>query len=85
MQGVIKSYRRGVRTQNPRQVIVVIKGISSKKEAFALVGKSVAWKSPGGKRMAGKVSAPHGGKGAVRARFGKALPGQAIGAKVAIE
>lgn len=85
MQGLVKSYRRGVRTQRPKQIILVVKGITSKKGASAVIGKSVSWKSPGGKRMNGKVTATHGDKGAVRARFERALPGSAIGARVTVQ
>ncbi|MDP3027735.1 MAG: 50S ribosomal protein L35ae, partial [Nanoarchaeota archaeon] len=49
----------------------------SKEEASKFVGKSVEWKSPGGKVIKGKIAASHGNKGMVRAIFEKGLPGQA--------
>ena len=85
MDGIVKSYRRGIRTQHPNQVIIVLKDVDSKAKASTLVGKKVSWKTPGGKLMAGKILATHGDKGTVRARFEKALPGEAIGGKVQVK
>jgi len=85
MKGIIVNYRRGRHTQNPRQMIIKIKGIDERKKAEKLVGKEVIWKSPSGKEIKGKIVAPHGNKGAVRARFEKGLPGQAIGMEVEIK
>ena len=59
--------------------------MKSRKDAEKLVGKEVAWKSPAGKIIKGKISAPHGNKGVVRAIFEKGLPGQAITTKVEIK
>jgi len=51
-----------------------------------MVGKTVTWTSPSGKKISGKISAVHGGKGVVRILFiDKGLPGQSIGQKVDIE
>lgn len=85
MKGIIVNYRRGRHTQNPRQMIIKIEGIDERKKAEKLVGKEVIWKSPSGKEIKGKILAPHGNKGAVRARFEKGLPGQAIGMEVEIK
>jgi len=85
MKGIIVNYRRGRHTQNPRQMIIKIEGIDERKKAEKLVGKEVIWKSPSGKEIKGKIVAPHGNKGAVRARFEKGLPGQAIGMEVEIK
>ena len=53
-------------------------GAKNKKEAEGFVGKQVEWKSPAGKIIKGKIAAPHGNKGIVRAIFERGLPGQAI-------
>jgi len=84
VEGVIKNYRRGRHTQNPRQAIIEIAGIDSRSKAFSLVGKVVEYKTPSGKVIRGKILAAHGNSGAVRARFARGLPGQAIGTKVQI-
>lgn len=84
VEGVIKNYRRGRHTQNTRQAIIEIPGVDSRAKAFSLVGKKVQYKTPSGKIITGKITAAHGNSGAVRARFSKGLPGQAIGSKVQI-
>lgn len=66
------------------QMIVRINGMSSKEKAQAAVGKTVVWTSPAGKELKGKVSAPHGRNGQVRAIFETGMPGQAIGGKVKV-
>ena len=43
-----------------------------------MAGKTLLWKSPGGKVIQGKVSDAHGNHGLVRAIFERGLPGQAI-------
>ncbi len=77
MKGKVIQFRRGRHTIHKRHFILDF-GIVGKEEAKKLVGKEVRWKSPGGKIIKGKVSAPHGNKGLVRAIFEKGLPGQAI-------
>ncbi len=84
MKGVIVNYRRGRHTFNPYQMIVKIEGIKNREDAEKLIGKIVVWKTPSGKEIKGKITAPHGNKGAVRVRFEKGMPGQAIGAEVEV-
>ncbi|MDO8646808.1 MAG: 50S ribosomal protein L35ae [Candidatus Diapherotrites archaeon] len=84
MKGLIINYRRGLKTQTPRQYIIEVEGISTKNATEKLRGKKVVWKTKAGKSMAGKIMQAHGAKGAVRAKFDKGLPGQAIGTKVEI-
>ena len=86
MQGVIASFRRGRRTQNTRQMIVLVDGTDTKAKASKLIGKVVSWHAPGKNKkvLKGKISAPHGGKGAVRVIFEIGVPGQALGQKVTI-
>ncbi len=74
----IIQFRRGRKTIVERHFLIEIKGVSTRKEAEKFVGKEVEWTSPAGKIIKGKISAPHGGKGAVRAIFEKGLPGQAV-------
>ena len=85
MEGLISNFRQGRHTQKNNQMIILVKAISDKKKAEALVGKKVIWKSETGKEIIGKISSAHGNKGAVRAIFERGMPGQAIGTKVKIE
>ncbi len=83
-EGRIIQFRRGRKTIIEKHFLIEIKGISNKKEAEKFVGKEVEWKSPAGKKIVGKISAPHGNHGVVRAIFEKGLPGQAVTTKVEI-
>ena len=84
MKAVVSNYRRGRHTQNVRQIVIAVQGVSKKADAIKLVGKSVSWKSPAGKKISGKISAAHGNKGAVRAIMEKGIPGQAVGTQIEI-
>ncbi|MCW4052561.1 MAG: 50S ribosomal protein L35ae [Candidatus Bathyarchaeota archaeon] len=82
-QGIIVSYRRGPKTQKPKEYILRFPSIESVSEAARLIGRKVAW--PVGKHKArGKIVALHGKNGLVRARFRKGVPGQALGSLVDI-
>jgi len=82
-QGVIVSCRRGPKTLKPKEYILRFPSIKSVSEAAHLIGRKVAW--PVGKHEArGKIVALHGKNGLVRARFRKAVPGQALGGLVEI-
>lgn len=84
VKGVVLSYRRGRHTQNPKQVIIRIEGVEKKEDAMKFIGKKVVWRTKKGKELIGVITAPHGSKGKVRARFEKGLPGQALGTEVEI-
>ena len=83
IKGVIKNYRQGVRTQYTNQIIVNIENYD-KEKSKKLVGKKAIWLTSSGKKIIGKVASVHGNKGAVRIRFDKGLPGQAIGTEITI-
>ena len=85
MEGVIKNFRRGRKTQTMHHMIVYLKDSDSRETASALVGKNVVWKSPAGKEISGKVASAHGTKGALRVIFEKGMPGQSISTKVEIK
>ena len=87
MEGVIVSFRRGRRTQNMHQMIIEVVGVDTKEKAEKLVGKTVTWETPGKakKVLKGKITAAHGGKGAVRSLWETGVPGQAVGTKVKLE
>ena len=84
MQGIIVNYRGGLRTQTANQYIIKVEGITEKAKAEKLRGKRIVWKTSKARAIKGKIMQAHGSKGAVRARFEKGLPGQAIGTKVEI-
>jgi len=87
MEGVINNFRRGVRTVRSNQMIVTVKDVDSREKAHKLLNKNVIWTSPGKekKQIKGVVTKPHGNNGALRVKFEKGMPGQAIGAKVKVE
>lgn len=86
MKAIVANYRGSYRHQQQKQMIVKPIGVETRGEAEKLVGKKVIWTSPAGKKIEGKVSAPHGGKGAVRVIFAeKGLPGQSLGQQVDLE
>ena len=67
-------------------MLIKVDGIDTKDAAKKLVGKTATWTTPSGKKISGKISAPHGGKGVVRVIFSeKGLPGQSLGTKIDIE
>ena len=85
MKAIIMNYRGSHRTQNPKQMILQPEGSGSKADAQKLVGKKAIWTTKSGKKIEGKITAPHGCKGAVRVRFDSAgLPGQSLGTKLDI-
>ncbi|BAA30949.1 50S ribosomal protein L35ae [Pyrococcus horikoshii] len=84
IKGVVLSYRRSKENQHTNVMIIKPLDINSREEASKLIGRLVVWKSPSGKVLKGKIVRVHGTRGAVRARFEKGLPGQALGDYVEI-
>jgi len=84
-KGTIKNFRRGSRHQRTNQFIVELDNCNDKKTAYSLKGKSVSWSSSAGKKITGKVMDSHGDKGALRVRFDKGLPPEALGQKVFVQ
>lgn len=81
----ILSYRRGCKTQSERYVLIEVKGVSSKSEASALIGRKVVWRNPlTGELFKGKIVDVHGCSGRLRARFARPLPGQALGSEALV-
>ena len=87
MDGRISAFRGSFRRKSGNHMIILVDGVSDKEKATALVGKKVIWTAPGKnkKQLTGKISAAHGGKGAVRAIFETGMPGQSLGDVVKIE
>ncbi len=84
MKGIILSYRRGKHTQNVNQMLVEVEGVDSKEKAEKMVGKKLVWKSPGNREINGEITGIHGGKGVLKAKFERNLPGQAITTRVEV-
>ena len=83
IMGVIENYRKGLKTQKPREYIVRVLGVESRSEASRLIGRVVECRL-GNKTFKGKVVGVHGNRGAVRVRFKKGLPGWMLGGRVTI-
>ncbi len=85
MEATIVNFRQGRHHVTPNQMILAVPGVESKEDAEKLVGKKVTWETPAKNKITGKVTSPHGNKGAVRVLFEKGMPGQSFGTKVNIE
>lgn len=87
MEGIIAHFRGSEKRKKGSQMIVVVPGVDSREKAEKLVGKAAVWTTPGKgkKQIKGKVSAPHGNKGALRVLFETGMPGQSLGEEVKIE
>ena len=84
MKGKVIQFRRGRHTIHERHFLIDV-GAKDRESAEKFVGKDVEWKSPAGKMIKGKVAAPHGNKGLIRAIFEKGLPGQAVTTEVEVK
>ena len=85
MKARVVNFRMSKHRQKDTHMVILVEGTDSKEKASKLVGKSVIWTSPAGKEIKGRVSAPHGSKGTVRAIFETGMPGQSLATKVSIE
>ncbi len=88
MKGTITAFRGTRRVKKGNQCIIQAEKVAKKEEAEKLVGKIVTWKTPSKKEpkeIKGKITAVHGGNGAVRVLFEKGMPGQSLGTEVKIE
>jgi len=83
LKGVVVSFRRGPKTQRPKECLIQFHGVESVSEAGQLIGRKVAWPKRE-RKCIGKIVSLHAKKGLVRARFRKGLPGNALGSPVAI-
>lgn len=83
LEGIIVGYRKGPKTQNPKECLIKFPGIETVSEAGRLLGRKVAWPVRE-RKCRGKIVALHGRNGIVRARFRKGVRGQALGSHVEI-
>jgi large subunit ribosomal protein L35Ae len=79
--GRIMNYRIGIRTQSSREFLILFKGVDSAAQAGHLMGQKVVWKGEN-KNLIGKIVGFHGNNGAVRVKFRRGVPGQALGTPV---
>jgi len=79
--GRITNYRIGIRTQSSRECLIQFAGVDSAAQAGPLIGQKVVWNGEN-KKLVGKILGFHGKSGAVRAKFKKGVPGQALGTTV---
>lgn len=85
IKATVIQFRRSRTNYTPRHFLIEIPDVNSREKAAKFTGKLVEWKSPSNKIIPGKIAAPHGNKGVVRAIFETGLPGQAIGTEVDIK
>ncbi len=84
VKGKVIQFRRERHVIHERHFLIEV-GAKNREEAEKFVGKEVEWKSPAGKMIKGKIAAPHGNNGLVRAIFERGLPGQAVTMEVEIK
>lgn len=90
-------YKRNRRNQHCGQSRIQIEGVKDRKDAQYYMGKRVAYvyktptlkKTPYGEEskyrvMWGRIIAPHGNSGHVRAKFGNNLPSNSIGKELRV-
>ena len=80
--GVIRSYRRGPKSQRNQECLIKVYGVEPY-DSSRFVGWKVEWPHKES-RLTGKILKTHGRTGALRVKFKKGLPGQALGTKVKI-
>ncbi|MHC1589454.1 MAG: 50S ribosomal protein L35ae [Candidatus Hecatellaceae archaeon] len=84
LEGFIVNFRRGPKTQKADELIVEIPEVNSRAKASPLIGRKVLLKLGEEKTIVGKVVSTHGGKGRLRVRLRKGLPGQLLTTRVRI-
>jgi large subunit ribosomal protein L35Ae len=80
--GIITGFRLGNKTQYQKQCLVEVLN-ASREVAEGLVGWKVFWPVDNPK-IQGKIVRKHGGKGVLRVKLNKGLPGQAVNKRVKI-
>jgi len=75
------NYRIGIRTQMSRECLIEFTDVGTAVKAGQLLGRKVVWKNEN-RKLIGKIVGFHGKNGAVRVRFKKGVPGQALGTAV---
>jgi len=78
------AFRTARRHQKMRHMLLEIEGCDTRAKAAQHIGSRVVWTTPAKRKIYGKIAAPHGNKGVLRARFSKGLPGDALTTKVEV-
>jgi len=78
MKAMLLAYRQGRHHQNMSQLLLEIEGCDSRAKAAQFIGRKVVWTSTAKKQIFGKIMAPHGSKGVLKAKFSRGLPGDAL-------
>lgn len=84
-KGKVVQFRRGRHRIHEKHFLIEVESSKTRKDVEKFIGKEVSWKSPAGKVITGKISAPHGNRGVMRAIFERGLPGQAVTMSVEIK
>nr|MDO8133793.1 50S ribosomal protein L35ae [Candidatus Njordarchaeum guaymaensis] len=84
-KGTFYEYARSRRVQQNNFILIKFLSIKDFSQAARLIGRTVAWESPSGHKLRGKIVSTHGKNGAVKAKFEHGLPANAIGTEVIIE
>ena len=67
-----------------KEVLVLVPGIKSKKDAGKFIGKKAVFTDAKGKKYMGKVSGLHGRKGTLKVKFKRPLPSTSLAKPVNI-
>jgi large subunit ribosomal protein L35Ae len=81
LSGTVTAFRQSKFKQDSYQTIVEL---ASAADAGTVLGARVVWLRKDGLRLVGRVVARHGSKGAVRVRWNRGFPPQALGSEVKI-
>ncbi|OGS64847.1 MAG: hypothetical protein A3K59_08095 [Euryarchaeota archaeon RBG_19FT_COMBO_69_17] len=81
LSGTVISFRQSKHRQDSRQTIV---HLARREPTEGLLGARVVWRRKDGLRILGRVVAGHGTKGALRVRWSRGFPPQALGSPVTI-
>ena len=81
VSGIVTAFRQSKFKQDSYQTIVAL---AKPEHAAELVGARVVWARKDGLQILGRVVALHGSKGALRVRWDRGFPPQALGTRVQI-
>ena len=81
LSGTVTAFRQSKFKQDSYQTIVQM---ASVEDARKVVGARAVWLRTDGVRILGRVVATHGSSGAVRVRWRRGFPPQALGSQVKI-